>query len=208
MKKILNKKSYISVLLVILIVVLIVANVIVVKRLYVNALTVNDLIDSIIECKESDDPMVGFMSNPYEYIKDNDQYDVLVSRGTGVLDDLYEYIEDSETDGLKEYIAAAAIEDILGTELKETEMYGWDTGKTFIESIDAVIDDRKDIVNDIMVNNDSKKQMDNYGMLVDYTLGELGKDDGNDLKQIKGLQKISSKQKKDIKQFISLSDKR
>lgn len=87
-------------------------------------------------------------------------------------------------------------------------MHGWDTGKTFIESIDAVIDDRRDIVNDIMDNDDSEKQMDNYGMLVDYTLGELGKDGGNDLKQIKGLQKISSKQKKDIKQFISLSDKR
>lgn len=124
MKKIFNKKGCISVLLVILIIVLIVANVMVVKRLYVNVLTVSDLIDSIIECKKSDDPMVGFMSNPYEYIKDNDQYDVLVSRGTGVLDDLYEYIEDSETDGLKEYIAAAAIEDILGTELKERKCMG------------------------------------------------------------------------------------
>ena len=75
-------------------------------------------------------------SNPYDYVRNNDEYDSLVDLGVRSLpvieDYLSEYLKNS--DGLYGYILAIAIEDIAKIDFKETEEYKWATGSSFLNS--------------------------------------------------------------------------
>lgn len=66
-------------------------------------------------------------SNPYDYIKNNDNYNKIVSLGTDALDIIKKKIDESNENGLKEYILAAAANDIAKVDLKK-DTYNWSNG--------------------------------------------------------------------------------
>lgn len=78
---------------------------------------------------------LALSSNPYDYIKNNNEYNELVKLGNNAVEELYILQTDSEKyDSLERYIIAIAIEEITKTNLKESETYFWEDANTFSKS--------------------------------------------------------------------------
>ena len=71
-----------------------------------------------------------FSSNPYDYIKDNKDYDYLVGLGLDGLDIMLIKLRDSKNNGLREHLLAIACAEILGDDI---ESKTWSTGKEWYE---------------------------------------------------------------------------
>ncbi len=76
---------------------------------------------------------LSMSSNPYDYIKDNRDFDAIVSLGNEAMPYLQNKIANSEFNGLEEYITAIAIEKIAKVNLKKIESLNWETAKGFNE---------------------------------------------------------------------------
>ncbi|MBP2002250.1 hypothetical protein J2Z69_003322 [Paenibacillus shirakamiensis] len=74
---------------------------------------------------------LAMSSNPYDYIKDNKDFESIVALGNNALPILQEKIEKSPNDGLQEYILAIAIEKISKTDLKKNSSTEWNSAKSF-----------------------------------------------------------------------------
>jgi len=73
-------------------------------------------------------------SNPYDYIRDNQDFNEIVSLGNDALPYLHAKLMDSPNDGLHAYITAIAIESIAKVDLKQEESTKWETAKGFIKN--------------------------------------------------------------------------
>lgn len=76
---------------------------------------------------------LSMSGNPYDYIKNSEEYGNIVNLGTDAIPILEKKIDESEGSGLFDYIFAAAIEEITKVNLKEDESTAWDTGDKFSE---------------------------------------------------------------------------
>jgi hypothetical protein len=97
-------------------------------------------IDSGIQKEIREHPMLALSSNPYDYIKDNEYYEDLISLGVDALPELERTLEKSEENGLNEFIIAIAIEEISQADVKEIldDEFAWDTAKGFKAKWDKV----------------------------------------------------------------------
>ncbi len=93
---------------------------------------------------------LGFSSNPYDYIKNNPEYNELVALGTDAIPIIEQYI--SETTSFYGYILSIAIEDIAKINLKNFDEYKWSTSSTFLESWSNIKNDVDDAVYNIYYN--------------------------------------------------------
>jgi hypothetical protein len=99
-------------------------------------------------------------SNPYDYMVDNDYYKELVKKGPDVLPLLEDTITKSESNGLNEYLLAAAMEEISKVNLKKYEgkKYGWETAKGFAQEWHTYLKNIPEKVKSIQSSSKSKQQ--------------------------------------------------
>ena len=97
---------------------------------------------------------LAMSSNPYDYIKDNAEYDKLIALGEESLDDLYELQQDKDKyDSFQRYIIAIAIEEITKTDLKQSEEYFWMDADGFSEKWNDFSIEAEENIKDILNNN-------------------------------------------------------
>ncbi|KRE59581.1 hypothetical protein [Paenibacillus sp. Soil750] len=103
---------------------------------------------------------LSFSSNPYDYIKQNADFDNIIKLGNDALPYLDKKLANSKQNGLQEYITAIAIERIAKLDLKENENTAWENGKGFsakwnlhLKSIPSSVDA---ILTDKQLNSDDK----------------------------------------------------
>ncbi|MFB5266024.1 hypothetical protein ACE41H_04375 [Paenibacillus enshidis] len=76
-------------------------------------------------------------SNPYDYVKNNEDFEAIIALGVAALPELKQLLDNSEQDGLIEYIYAIALEQISKVDMrKETD---WNTGKEFLKIYTAYL---------------------------------------------------------------------
>ncbi|MGQ7890609.1 hypothetical protein [Paenibacillus sp. WC2504] len=73
---------------------------------------------------------ISYSSNPYDYIKNNDDFENIIKLGNDAIPILDQKLSTSEKNGLQEYITAIAIERIAKVDLKGTSTF-WESGKDF-----------------------------------------------------------------------------
>jgi hypothetical protein len=75
------------------------------------------------------DPGIGMSSNPYDYVGISPAFERLVARGAPALDAIAAEIQESDENGLREYLLAIAGQRIQG----DTGPSMWSTGKQWAE---------------------------------------------------------------------------
>ena len=77
---------------------------------------------------------LGLSSNPYDYIENNSEYDVLVAMGDDALVAIETCLnaENQQYNSLELYVLAIALEDITKTSLKNYENYFWMDSDMFL----------------------------------------------------------------------------
>lgn len=73
-----------------------------------------------------------FSSNPYDYIEGNESFDNIVKLGIEALEPIRKKIDESDENGLKEYILAIAGERIAKVDLKK-DSFNWTNGKAWVK---------------------------------------------------------------------------
>ena len=108
-----------------------------------------DLSKMIIE-----NPEMASSSNPYDYIKDNKNFDNIVQLGDDALPIIAQKIKSSNDNGLNEYILAIAIERIAKVDLKKNGE-GWTTAKEFSQVWSKHLRNIPNSVEQIVTSNQS-----------------------------------------------------
>lgn len=108
-----------------------------------------DLSKMIIE-----NPEMASSSNPYDYIKDNKNFDNIVQLGDDALPIIAQKIKSSNDNGLNEYILAIAIERIAKVDLKKNGE-GWTTAKEFSQVWSKYLRNIPNSVEQIVTSNQS-----------------------------------------------------
>lgn len=114
----------------------------------------NTLMEEIDE-KIVDKKDLAYSSNPYDYIKDNENYEKIVDLKIEALPLLMAKLEESDEAGLKEYIISIAIQEISGVEIAEGR---WSNGREFLEEYKAFLRNVKDGVNVILTSENTTEQ--------------------------------------------------
>lgn len=75
---------------------------------------------------------ISASSNPYDYVKNNEDFEAIIALGVAALPELKQLLDNSEQDGLMEYIYAIALEQISKVDMrKDTD---WSSGKEFLKT--------------------------------------------------------------------------
>ena len=105
-----------------------------------------DLCMREVDIISSDNPMLKFSSNPYDFTVSNEYYDKIVSAGFNALIPLVTELQNSDVSGLREYIICIAIEEITNSDMKQFEQYQWSNAgnfqpalKTYVQNIDKEV---------------------------------------------------------------------
>ena len=97
----------------------------------------NELVDDIDSIREIS-PELAMSSNPYDYIKNNENYDKLVALGKDAIPELGKRIVNG-SNGLYEYMLAAAIEDISDRNVYNETGIDWATANEFVTAWNKMI---------------------------------------------------------------------
>lgn len=91
---------------------------------------------------------LSYSSNPYDYVKENQDFKDIVNLGNAAIPLLHKKLSASPNDGLQEYLLAIAIEQISKTDLKKEESTQWQDAKEFssqwkkyLQAIPAKVDE-------------------------------------------------------------------
>ncbi|BBH22057.1 hypothetical protein Back11_34020 [Paenibacillus baekrokdamisoli] len=104
-------------------------------------------------------------SNPYDYVKNNEDFEAIIALGVAALPELKQLLDNSEQDGLIEYIYAIALEKISKVDMrKKTE---WSTGKEFLKTYTAYLKEIpnkvKNIANEPISDTEKVDQLKELG---------------------------------------------
>lgn len=104
----------------------VIAVVSVIILLTINSFTVNAEVNSnlsslmkTIEQMQKSKSELSYSSNPYDYIKNNENYDNIIKVGIKALPDLVDKLKNSPNNGLEEFIVAIAIQEISQIDLNK-----------------------------------------------------------------------------------------
>lgn len=114
---------------------------------------INTIMDDVQNDYDSN-PALGLSSNPYDYVKNNNSYNQIVKLGVSAIPVLEQKINDSNENGLKEYIMAIAAEQIAKVDLK-TNGEGWSNAKSWSKEWDRHLKTIPTKVSEIISSNDS-----------------------------------------------------
>lgn len=115
----------------------------------------NALQKNIIALPEMN-PKLAASSNPYDYVKDNKEYQNIVALGNAAIPALTELLNDTPENGLTEYIYAIALEQISKTDLKAET--GWSTAKQFAKKWNVHLSQIPEKVSQIVNSDDSNAE--------------------------------------------------
>lgn len=87
---------------------------------------IDDKLDTIIS-----NPKHLASSNPYDYTKDNTDYEFIINQGNKALNYMLDKFKGSTENGLKEYVMAIACSEILG---EKPEQKNWSSGREWYEN--------------------------------------------------------------------------
>lgn len=95
---------------------------------------------------------LSFSSNPYDYVKENENFTQIVDLGYRAIPAIQKKMEESSENGLVEYTLAIAAEEIAQTDLKVVldGKYKYETAKGFCKAWNSFTDDLKSNVNAII----------------------------------------------------------
>ena len=147
------KKLFISLTVAVTLCAVLVFNIITTSAAYQLDSNINKIMESV-EIAIKDNPALGFSSNPYDFIVYNKDYKAIINQGSEVLPIIEEKINKSEKSGLKEYILAAAAEEISKVDLKG-DNYGWRDGKGWAGVWDKHLKNLTKNIDNIISSNDS-----------------------------------------------------
>lgn len=82
---------------------------------------------------------VAASSNPYDYVKNNEDFKAIIAAGVVALPELEQLLIDSEQDGLMEFIYAIAMEQISKVDMRQAAE--WSTGKEFLTIYTSYIEE-------------------------------------------------------------------
>jgi hypothetical protein len=183
------KKKLISIVGTILVVAIICITIVSVSSTSAYAQTSNyienkmaSLMTEIDELIKSNDQM-AMSSNPYDYIKNSQDYEDIVGTGVKAVKPLYDMLYKSPDAGLYEYILALAIEDITAQEYVYNVDYGWKNSLEFRMCYEMKVNNSttqfERIMNTGELTEDEKIQsITELGVFaVDCLLDEYDKDD-------------------------------
>lgn len=152
-------------------------------------MSITKLIDEQIERN----PNLAFSSNPYDYIKNNEYYNNIVNMGIDALPILEEKLQNSNTNGLEDYIMAIAIEEITNCNLKNDSNTTWASAKEFDAKwesfVQAAPDEIDTVLNSSYSTETKKKELEKYGKLaIPYINNYLKETNTIDLKDNKSIE--------------------
>jgi len=163
--------------------------------------TINKLMDEV-ESGAKNNPETKFSSNPYVFIVGNQYYTEIVNMGLPALPLLEDYINKSANNGLKEYILAAAAEEIAKVNLKTdgSQKYKWTDAKGFVKEWNTHLKNVQQKVDKIVSSNGSKKEKnDNLVKLgipaIPFIMDYIEKDTQNNSQLLEALQTLLSDNK-------------
>lgn len=116
--------------------------------------SMNIIIQQIQDLAKND-PDLAISSNPYDYIKNNPEFDNIVNLGTQALPVIIEKIDNSSHDGLVEYILSIAAEKISKVDLKKKEKFQWQTAKQFSKNYKEYVKEVPKMTEDIITSKKS-----------------------------------------------------
>lgn len=114
---------------------------------------------------------LAFSSNPYDFVRSNDEFLKLVAMGMGAVDAIEICLADTENfSGLKGYMLAIALEEIYKVDLKQYQEYKWVDSESFIRSWNKVKEDVIEQVPEILENSglteeEKYEQIAKFGLL-------------------------------------------
>lgn len=126
------------------------------------------LLTKQIQNEGSNKTKLSLSSNPYDNIKDSEEYENIVKLGYKAIPVLEKKIDESEGSGLIDYIYAAAIEEIAKVDLKEDDPAPWDTGDKLSEKwkvkLKSIPEDVEKIASSEQTNNDKIRSLTKLGL--------------------------------------------
>lgn len=132
----------------------------IVKQIDASMAVIQEKLNKEVELKSE----LAMSSNPYDYIKDNKEFESIVALGNDALPVLQNKIEQSPNDGLQEYILAIAMEKISKTNLKSDSSTEWNSAKLFGEKWKKFLKEIPSKVNEI--SESSKESNDKINELL------------------------------------------
>ncbi|MHB8761181.1 MAG: hypothetical protein ACYC6J_02145 [Coriobacteriia bacterium] len=155
-----------------------------------HAREVRKTLDQIMQgIDKPSNPATALSSNPYDYIKDNPDYAALVALGFEALPALEAELAADEANGLREYVACIAIEDITNCDLKQFPDSVWDQAATFKTEWDDYLRGMPQRVSAIMSSDrpasDKAAEIRRLGApAVPYALDAAQEQDGNSQSEV------------------------
>lgn len=100
---------------------------------------------------------ISASSNLYDNVKSNEDFEVITDLGFAALPELIQLLDQSEQDGVKEYIYAVALEQISKVDMRKRT--DWNTGKEFLTIYTAYLKEIPNKVKSIVDEtiNDTEK---------------------------------------------------
>lgn len=117
----------------------------------------NVIMDKVAEMSAKQSPEM-MSSNPYDYIKDNSNYEKIVALGLDALPIIKDKLDKTNENGLREYILAIAAEEIAKVDLKNNT-YNWINGKEWLNEWNKLlrfIPENVDIITSGTLDNNAK----------------------------------------------------
>lgn len=135
-------------------------------------------LDQSIQDEIENHTLLSLSSNPYDYITENEYYDVIIELGVAALCELENSLVSSDENGLVQYIISIAIEDISHTNVNEilgNEDFGWEDAHEFttewLEIKDTVTENVETIIQSELLNDEEKiEKINHYGLLAVPTI--------------------------------------
>ena len=111
---------------------------------------IHEMFVKAIDTAEEGESFVKIGSNPYNFCKNNPDFDKIVDMGYSILPQLKEILEPGDKVGLDGYMVCIAIEEIVNVDLKTFEAFQWDSSRTFDKSFDKFLNRLPGMVNGIL----------------------------------------------------------
>ncbi|MCM3268774.1 hypothetical protein [Paenibacillus elgii] len=155
------------------------ANASIEKQVDNNIAAINEMIKKEVALKSE----LASSSNPYDYIKDNTDFEKIITLGNDALPVLHNKLAKSTNNGLQEYIPAIAIERIAKVDMKKKESTQWETAKDFekvwknhLKAIPATVE--AIVSNKILTSEEKVKQLVELGTLaIPFIMDKVESDD-------------------------------
>jgi len=139
-------------------------------------------LDESVRTTMEEDPILGFSSNPYDYISDgkNEYYNSIIALGPEALPELERTLRGSDHSGLTEYLICIAIEEVSGADVRaiEQDPFAWSDADEFEKKWTEIKESLPESINEILYSRELSNQekmyrIEVYGLLAVPVIEDL-----------------------------------